>query len=196
MPYGGRARHSLISPVIVSSLSPATGPLLVAALLLMAAGVAKLSRPAPTGLALARLGLPGSDPVVRILGGIEVGAAIAAVALGGPAAAAVAALYLGFAIVTTAQVRQALRTGEAADCGCFGDTPAPVGMTHVALDLLLGAGALWAALASADGVTGWVDSPLSATLVAALAAVGAVGVRAVLTELAAVRGLVQLDGGR
>lgn len=182
--------------MIVSSLSPATGPLLLAALLLSAAGLAKLRRPAPTGLALARLGLPGSDPVVRTLGAIEVLAATTAVALGGRAAGAVALLYLGFAIVTTAQVRQARRTGEPADCGCFGDAGAPVDATHVALNLLLGAGALWAALASTAGVSDWADAPGSTALVVALAAVGAVGVRAILTDLGVVRALVRRDGDR
>ncbi len=182
--------------VIVSSLSPATGPLLLAALLLVVAGVAKLRRPAPTGLALAELGLPGADPAVRILGGVEVLAAVGAIALGGLAAGAVAILYLGFALVTALQVRRSRRTGEAADCGCFGEAGAPVDATHAAVNLLLAAGALWAALAPADGLAGWLDAPGAALAVAALAGVGAIGVRALLTDLAVVRALMRLDGNR
>jgi hypothetical protein len=181
--HGGR--------VIVAALSPALGPLVVAALLLVAAGVAKLRRPAPTGLALARLGLPGADPLVRLLGAVEVAAAGLAVAVGGGAAAPVAGLYLGFAAFTAAQVRRAATTGERADCGCFGEADAPVGGTHVVVNVLLAVAAVAAAAVGADGVGGALGSDAGATVaVVALAGVAAAGVRAVLTDLPAVRGLI------
>lgn len=177
----------------LASLSPATAPLVVAAALLASAGAAKLRRPAPTGLALARVGLPGSDGAVRALGAVELVVAAAAVALGGPVAAAVAVLYAGFAAFTTVQVARARRTGVAADCGCFGSDGAPVDATHVTVNVALAAGASWAAVAPADGVAGWADAPLAAAVTVVLALVAAVGTRAVLTELATVRALVALE---
>lgn len=175
----------------LATLSPALGPLVVGALLLAVAGVAKLRRPAPTGLALARLGLPGSDPLVRLLGLVEVASAVAAVAVGGMAAVPVAVLYAGFALFTAVQVRRAAATGETADCGCFGDADAPVGWTHVVVDLLLAGAATAAVAVGADGVAGAMGSSAAGTVaVLAIAAVAATGVRALLTDLPSVRALM------
>lgn len=181
------------SPVVmIASLSPSTGPLLATAALLALAGVAKLRRPAPTGLALARLGLPGSDPLVRLLGVGELTVAAAAALLGGALGLPVALLYLAFAVVSGVQVRRAARTGEAADCGCFGDHSAPVGWSHVLVNLALGTGAAVAAAAPADGLaTGLSDSPLATVAVVALAGLAAWGIQAVLTDLPAVRALAE-----
>lgn len=172
--------------MIIAALSPATGPLLVAAVLLAVAGVAKARRPAPTGLALARLGLPGSDPAVRALGAVEVLAGSAAALLGGAWAAPLVVVYLGFAAVTAAQLRMARRTGAAADCGCFGDLSAPVGVGHVVVNLGLATAAAWATVVSAEGLADAVtDAPAATVAVALLAAVGAVATRAVMTDLPA-----------
>jgi len=172
--------------VIVASLSPATGPLVAAAVLLAGAGVAKLQRPAPTGLALARAGLPGSDLVVRTLGHTEITIAIAAALLGGWLAAPLALAYLGFAAFTTLQLRAAATRGEPADCGCFGDHSAPLGRSHVAINLLVAAAALWAVASSADGlIDAGSESPVAAVAITALAVVAAFGVRALLTDLPA-----------
>ncbi|WCO68844.1 hypothetical protein PO878_08920 [Iamia majanohamensis] len=180
--------------MITASLSPATGPLLAAAAVLAVAGLAKLRRPAPTGLALARLGLPGTDPVVRALGALELAAAALATVVGGWAAAPVALLYLGFAAVSTAQVRRAARTGEVADCGCFGDSSAPVGWSHVLVNLALAGAAAAATATGADGVVaGLGDAPVATVAVALLAALGAWGIQAVLTDLPALRALRAVD---
>jgi len=181
----------MVRGVVAAALSPALGPLVVAALLLAAAGVAKLRRPAPTGLALARVGLPGSDPLVRLLGLAEVAAAAVAVAVGGLAGVPVALLYVGFAAFTAVQVRRAATTGEAADCGCFGDAAAPVGWIHVVVNVLLAAAAVAAAVLGADGVVGAIaDATVPTVAVVALAAVAAAGVRGLLTDLPAVRALL------
>jgi len=172
--------------VIAAAPPPALAPLLVAAVVLAVAGVAKLRRPAPTGLALARLGLPGSDAAVSVLGAVEIVAAAAAAAFGGPLAAPVVVLYLGFAAVTAAQVRAARTSGTESDCGCFGDRSAPVGPGHVAVNLALAAGA--AVGAASDGVVGGLDDAVGATvLTGLLAAVAAAGVRGLLTDLPAAR---------
>ena len=181
--------------MIVASLSPATGPLVAAALLLASAGRAKLGRPAPTGLALAGAGLPGSDAVVRALGAFEIAAAGAAALAGGWFAAPLALLYLGFAAFTTLQVRRAAAGGAAADCGCFGDHAAPVGWAHVAINLAVAGAALVAAATRADGlVTSLGDDAAAAVAVVALAAVAAAGTRALLTDLPALRALRSADG--
>jgi hypothetical protein len=181
----------MVGAMVLATLSPALGPLVVAALLLVAAGVAKLRRPAPTGLALARLGLPGTDPLVRLLGAVEVVVAVAAVAVGGVAAVPVAVLYLGFAVFTAVQVRRAAATGETADCGCFGDADAPVGWTHVVVNVLLATGAVSATAVGADGLGGALDADgPAAVAVVLVAVVAAAGVRALLTDLPAVRALL------
>jgi hypothetical protein len=180
--------------VITASLSPATGPLLAAAAVLAVAGLAKLRRPAPTGLALARLGLPGTDPVVRALGALELAAAALATVVGGWAAAPVALLYLGFAAVSATQVRRAARTGEVADCGCFGDSSAPVGWSHVLVNLALAGAAAAADVTGAAGVVaGLGDAPVATVAVALLAVLGAYGIQAVLTDLPALRALRTVD---
>ncbi|HXH55768.1 MauE/DoxX family redox-associated membrane protein [Iamia sp.] len=176
----------IVISVIVASLPLATGPLVAAAFVLAVAGAAKLRRPAPTGLALARAGLPGSDPIVRALGAAEVVVAAGTVALGGPWAAPLALLYVGFAAFTTLQVVSARRTGEVADCGCFGERSAPVGATHVAANLALAAIGLWALVAPTAGVAASLDASLGATVgVVALGLLAAAAIRALLTDLPA-----------
>lgn len=184
------------SLVIVSTVSLATGPLLVAAALLASAGVAKLGRPAPTGLALARAGLPGSDPVVRALGAVEVAAAAGTALLGGVVAAPLGLLYAGFAAFTAVQARAARGGGAAADCGCFGDRSAPVGATHVVVNVAATGVAAWALATGADGLLDAAGAAPGATAaLTLLAVVGAVGVRALLTDLAVVRALVGSEAG-
>lgn len=172
--------------MIVASLPLATGPLVAAAALLAVAGAAKLRRPAPTGLALATVGLPGSDPVVRAIGAAEVVVAAGTVALGGSWAAPLALLYVGFTAFTALQVGRARRTGELADCGCFGDRSAPVGATHVAVNLALAATGLWALVAPTAGLAASLAASAGATVgVVALGLLAAATIRALLTDLPA-----------
>lgn len=175
--------------MLLADLSPALGPLLVAAWLLAFAGFEKLERPAPTALALARAGLRVPDWTVRGLGAVEVALAVVAGALGGPAGWAVAGLYLGFAAFTTRQVLQVRATGEAADCGCFGETAAPVGWSHVVVNVALAAAAALAGVVGADGIGGIDGAAVATGATVLLALVAATGVRALLTDLPAVRAL-------
>ena len=137
--------------VILASLSPALAPLLVACAVLASAGLAKVRRPAPTGLALARIGLPGSDPVVRAIGATEVAVALLAGLVGGPTAFLVVAAYLAFAAVATTQVA---RPGEAARSPTAGAsaTSAPVGPLHVAVNLPWPPVLAWAAAVGSEGL--------------------------------------------
>lgn len=180
----------MVRRVVVASLSPALGPVLVGSLLLLPAGFAKVERPAPTALALARAGLRVPDWAVRLFGLGEAALAMAVVAEGGPAGIALAVLYLAFAVFTARQVVVARRTGETADCGCFGDDSAPVGWTHVAVNLTLAAAAVTAAAVDVPGFAEAREDgtwPLAA--VYAMAAVAAMGVEALLTDLPRLRAL-------
>lgn len=150
------------------------GPLHAIALLLLAAGAAKLARPAGTVVALAMAGVPARRWTARVLGAGEVIVALAALAVGGVVPAALLCLlHVGFAIFA---LRLVARAGPAASCGCFGSTGAPVTRAHVVTTagaaLLAGA----AAVAAVGGVGDAVRStPLGGVpylaLVAGLAAV-------------------------
>lgn len=180
----------MVRSVVVASLSPALGPLLVGALLLLPAAYAKIERPAPTALALARIGLRVPDWSVRLLGGAELAVAAAVVILGGPAGMALAGLYLGFAAVSARQLAVARRTGEAADCGCFGGDSAPVGWTHVLVNLAFVAAGLTAAAVDVPGLfAAGEEGAWPVFAVSLLAVVAALGVQALLTDLPRLRAL-------
>jgi len=131
-----------------------TGLLWAAALLLAAAGVAKLARPDPTTRAAADSGIPGSvwftrRWVVRLLGMGEVAAALAVVLAGGPrSAAALALLYAALALVAA----RLLREGPDRDCGCFGNRSQPVTVAHLVIDLAASAVGLAAVLWPVPGL--------------------------------------------
>ena len=129
--------------------SIAAGPFAAACLVLAFAGVAKVRRPAGTTAAASAIGLPSSPAAVRGLGVVEIGAAIAGIAVGAWAALVVAALYLGLAVVAARLVRRAPGT----NCGCLGPSDSPVSVAHVVVD----GGAVAAAAFAAFG-----GSPLTA----------------------------------
>ena len=121
-----------------------------AALLLLAAGAAKVADPTTTAGALAALGWPSSPGLVRTGAAGEALLGAAALVVGGPVLAAlVAASYLGFVAFVVA----ALRAGTPlSSCGCFGRADTPPHPGHVVVDAALAAGALAAAIAGADPV--------------------------------------------
>ena len=116
-----------------------------AAVLLVLAGVAKLSRPAPGWADL--LGFRARTPVVRLVGASEAAIGVAALFLGGAAAWAVGLLYAVFAAV----VLRALLAG-AGSCGCFGRLDAPPSRIHVLGNLVLAAVSFAAAGAPAPPI--------------------------------------------
>lgn len=125
------------------------GPYLAAALLLVAAGLAKVRRPADTAIALRRAGLPVPDWVVRAGAGAEVASGCWAFTSGRLAAGVVALSYLGFA----GFVALALRRGSpVSSCGCFGKADSPPTVSHAVLNLAAAATAGWAALHAHPGV--------------------------------------------
>jgi len=132
------------------SAAPAwTGPYLAAALLLVAAGLAKMRRPADTAIALRRAGLPVPDWVVRAGAGAEVAAGCWAFTSSRAAALLVAVSYLGFAGFVVLALR---RGSPVSSCGCFGRADSPPTVSHVVLNLAAAATAGWAALHAHPGV--------------------------------------------
>ncbi len=155
---------------MASALTP---PFLAAALVLCAAGVAKLRSPAGAERALATIGMHHGSltsrlSAVRLL-------AVAELALGAaclsdpspPTAAALAAVYAAFAAVGVLLAR------ERAECGCFGDAGAPASGIQTALSA---ASALVAIAVAATGRThgiAWVfDRPAGQALTLAIGIAG------------------------
>jgi hypothetical protein len=139
-------------------MEAATAPYLAAALLLVAAGLAKVIEPLSLVRALQGAGLRVRAPLlaswVRVVAAAEALLGLIAVVLPGPlVAAAVALSYAGF----TAFVLRALRSGSPlASCGCFGKTDTPPTPGHAAATALL---ALAAGLVAA-GSAASLDLPL------------------------------------
>ncbi len=103
-----------------------------AAVLLVVAGAAKLSRPAPGVADL--LGFRAPTPLVRLVGASEAAVGIAALLVGGPAAWAMGLLYASFAVIVLRAVLV-----KAGLCGCFGRLDAPPSRVHVLGNLALAA---------------------------------------------------------
>ena len=122
-----------------------------AALLLVVAGAAKLTRPADGFAGL--VGLRTRPVAVRLIGAIEIAAGIAALLSGRPAAWIVGLLYTAFALI----VLRAVLAGEAS-CGCFGRLDAPPSLIHVAGNLTLAAMSFAAAGAASPPVSAVVQA--------------------------------------
>jgi hypothetical protein len=141
------------------------GLYLVAAGLLVVAGVAKALHPDDTARALAALtprgraapSLGSARRLVRAVASAEAALGIAALTLPRPLTAALVALsYAAFGVVVAYARR---RGGPLATCGCFGRPDTPPTRVHLALDL---------ALAVAAAVTA-ARAPLQGTLLGELA---------------------------
>ena len=148
-----------------------SGPFLIAAVLLAAAGVAKAIDPTMTVGALRRFGIPVSSAAVRGLGAIEAVLAVAAGVTGAPSLVlAVAISYVLFsAFVVIARSRR-LPIGS---CGCFGRLDTPPSWLHVAINLVAAASAVAVAARDGGGLTSTLDSqPLAGVPFLALIAVG------------------------
>jgi hypothetical protein len=131
-------------------------PLFLAAGLLVLAGAVKIVTPDATAQAIFDAGLPGSRPVARTVGGLEIGVglwAIAAPATGG--AIACGALYLVFAAFL---VYVLLAHPDAGSCGCAGPTPVPPSRLHATLNVIAAAAALAYGSTAAPSLSTWLAS--------------------------------------
>jgi hypothetical protein len=131
-------------------------PFVLAAGLLMAAGLVKLRRPRASAQAMLDAGLPGRDSLARGLGTLEVGAGVwglVAPAAGG--AFAVGALYLAF----TGFLAYVVRTHpDAGSCGCAGAKAVPPSRLHLALNLVAASSGFATAVAGVPPVVTWLGS--------------------------------------
>ena len=135
------------------------GLLWAAAMILGGAGLSKLFRPGPTAQAIRAADLRGesffaSRFVVRLLGLVELGVAVAVLFSGGTAPAALlSASYLLLTLVAWRMIRVA--PGQ--DCGCFGSSSEPISRWHLIVNgacFLIGAAAvLWPQPSVPDEVT-------------------------------------------
>ena len=169
-------------PGTVVGVSPATGPLFAAALLLGAAGALKALDPDPTRIALRTAGLPGAAWMVRIMAVGEMAIAVAVIGWAGRLGAGlILAAYLGFAgfslrVMTTSRGK--------ASCGCFGASDAPIGTLHVGVNLAVALIAVLALIDPAPGIVGVADAtPLGGVVFVAFAAMLAWLLQLVLTGL-------------
>lgn len=166
-----------------------SGPFLIAAVLLAAAGIAKAIDPTMTVGALRRFGVSVPPGAVRGLGGLEALLAVAAAVTGAPSlAAGVAVSYLLFtAFVVVARARR-LPIGS---CGCFGRIDTPPSWLHVAVNLAAAASALGVAARDGGGLGATLDHQPLAGL-PFLALIG-IGTYAAFTALTVVPQLVALS---
>jgi hypothetical protein len=157
------------------------GPFLIAALVLCVAGVAKLRAPQSAADALGELGLPAHTALIRgfAAGEIALGA-VAAVRPTPALAAAVAAVYFGFAVLSAALARRG------AACGCFGEPRAPASLGQSSISGVLSVVCVIAATAGAHGATWLLGRSPMVALCLFLGIAAAVGATVVaLSELPA-----------
>jgi hypothetical protein len=142
-----------------------------AALLLAAAGLAKIRQSAPIRSALAAAGIPGAQRLGakaanRLSGAVELAVAAVALLFGGRiAAASIALAYLVLAVLSARMM--SIESGQ--DCGCFAK-PVAVSHWHTAVNLscmLAGLVALLAPAGSLIGRFGHAPVTASAQLLAA-----------------------------
>jgi len=170
-----------------------TGPFVLAACLLVVAGIAKAVQPASTAGALAAMHLPHRRWMVRFGGSVEAALACAALLTGNTALTVLVALsYVAFAGFVVA----ALRIGAPlATCGCFGKIDTPPHALHVVLDLLAASAAVGVALDGGAPISRILaDQPWNGAPFALLVAIGAFA--AALAMSALPRTLAAAHGGR
>jgi hypothetical protein len=118
----------------VSLSTVSTSITIVAALLALGAGLAKLWSPRTAAVAMREIGVPSSDVVVRL--GALAECAVATASLVSPSWIARLALALSYGALTVF-VAVALRSGKVADCGCFGAGGSAIGRRHLAVNAAL-----------------------------------------------------------
>jgi hypothetical protein len=140
---------------------------LAAAVLLVVAGLGKLSTPDAAALTLRSTWrrVPGGATarhMVRAAGALEVGIGAVAISLGDRVSAiALAGCYLAFlAVAARLQL-----TGRHTTCGCFGATESPVGLAHLVVNTAAVAGAVAAVVRPPGTLGGFLDAAGVAGLV-------------------------------
>lgn len=150
---------------MASALTP---PFAVAAVVLCVAGLAKLRSPSGAMGALGEIGLSVPAVLVRAFALAEIGLAGWCLVRPGTApAAALAAVYAGFAVLGLAFARRR------APCGCFGEHEAPASVVQSCVSVALGAVAAASAICPAHGLSWLLGRPASTVVVLILGVAGA-----------------------
>jgi hypothetical protein len=137
-------------------MSPAAGPFLVAAFLLVAGGLLKFGRPTDTVNAMTKVGVPATPALVRAGSAFEIVLGGAAFVEGGRLPAALlAASYLAFAVFVLAAL---LKGTPIASCGCFGRAETPATPLHVVVNVGAAGCGLAVALDPGAGIADVVSS--------------------------------------
>ncbi len=140
-------------------------PFAAAALVLCAAGAAKLRHPGGAIRALGTIGVPASPSLVRALAALEMALGVWCLIAPGPAAAAAtASLYAAFAVV--ARVLAVRR----ASCGCFGESDLPASDAQVVMSAALAGLCVAAALRTPNSLQ-WMLARLPGVAAALMIAV-------------------------
>lgn len=129
-------------------MPPHSGPVLALMALLALAGIQKIADPKPTSGALRAAGLPGSRPLVVVLGIAEISTGLTGILIGGPVPALIAlSLYAAFAVfVGNALVKRL----PIRSCGCLGATETPPSIVHVVVNSAAAATLMIGVLAPID----------------------------------------------
>jgi hypothetical protein len=149
------------------------GPLAIAAVLLVAGGVAKVRAPLDTARALQGVGIGATAAVVRVGAAVEVAVGVLALLAGWPVVIALVAVsYLAFAAFV---VRARRADAPISSCGCFGKIDTPPSLVHVVLDgaIAIAAGAVAIVGTDVSMPTILPDQPLFGVPFVFLVAVGA-----------------------
>jgi hypothetical protein len=116
----------------------------VAGLLAVAAGLAKLRDPVEAVAAVHAVSLPAGPALVRLGAGVECSLGLLVLLTDVPVARlSLASAYVGFAVFSVVARRAA-----AVPCGCFGRGGGTIGWRHVAVDAVLAMALVCAATAS------------------------------------------------
>jgi hypothetical protein len=168
----------------------ASGPFVIAAILLVLGGVLKALRPGDTANALRGVGIPMGSVVVRIGGAVEAGIGIWALVTADRAAAVLVALsYLGFTVFVLVAL---LRDAPIASCGCFGKEDTPPSWVHVGVNLAAVVAATTVAVDPGAGLPEILgDQPLAGIPFLLLTATGAFLAFLALTLLPRTQALVR-----
>jgi methylamine utilization protein MauE len=141
------------------------------ALVLLAAGAAKVVDPSRTAGALGVRGWPSGPVLVRAGAAAELLVGAGALVVGGPVLASLVALsYLAFALFVASALTSGTPIGS---CGCLGRADTPPTALHVVVDAALAAGALAAAATNADPLLDAGLAELAGAIALAAAAVAA-----------------------
>jgi hypothetical protein len=156
-------------------------PAIAVALLLGAAGAAKVVDPTMTVGALRAMGLPSGPGLVRVGAAAEVVIACAALVSASPVPFVLISIsFLGFAAFVLAAMRRGTMIGS---CGCFGRDETPPHVIHVVLDLCLAGVAAAAATFGAAPAELVTTDVVDGMLVVALAGLLAFLLYAAFVEL-------------